>query len=76
MREKLVNRLTEECSENIHGNKMIYNGSLNDYGKISNSCMVYIVLLVIFFKISVRISSVFIYFYWYLTRRYIETTVY
>ena len=47
-RKKLVDRLAEECSENIDGNKMIYYGTLNDYGKICNSCTVYIVLLVIF----------------------------
>ena len=51
-RNKLVDRLTEECSENIDGSKMIYNGTLNDYGKIWNSCAVYIVLLVMFFIIS------------------------
>ena len=59
-RNKLVDRLTEECSENIDGSKMIYNGTLNDYGKIWNSCAEYIVLLVIFFIISITISSVFI----------------
>ena len=38
---RLVDRLAEECSENIDGNKMIYNPTLNDY---ENSCTVYIVL--------------------------------
>ena len=75
-RKRLVDELVEECNENIDGNKMIYNGTLNDYGEICNSCTVYIVLLVIFFKLSISISSVFIYFHWYLKRRYIETTVY
>ena len=32
-RKKLVDRLAEECSENIDGNKMIYNATLYDYGK-------------------------------------------
>ena len=59
-RKKLVDRLVEECSENIDGNKMIYDGTLNDYGKLCNSCTVYIVLLVISFIISINISSVFI----------------
>ena len=36
------------------------------YEKVSNSCTKYIVLLVIFFIISTSISSVFIYFHWYL----------
>ena len=59
---------------------MIYNGTLNaiplnDYRKLCNSCTVYIALLVIFFIVSMSISSVFIYFHWYLKRRYIETTI-
>ena len=29
-RKKLVNELVEECSENVDGNKMIYNGTIND----------------------------------------------
>ena len=33
-RKTLVDWLVEECSENIDGNKMIDNGTLNDYGKI------------------------------------------
>ena len=64
-RKKLVDRLAEECSENINENKMIYNGTLNDYGKICNSFTVCIILLVIFFIMSIGISSVFNYFYWY-----------
>ena len=76
MQKKLVDRLAEECSENIDLNKMIYNSTLNDYGKIFNSCTVYIAVLDIFFIISIGISSVFIYFHWYLKRRYIEITIY
>ena len=75
-RNNLVDRLVEECSENFDGNKMIHNGTFYDYGKICNSCTVYILLLVVFFIISIRISSVFIYFHWYLKRRCIETTIY
>ena len=48
---------------------MIHNGTWNDYGKST----VYIVLLAIFSMISISISSVFIYFHWYLKRRYAET---
>ena len=74
--KNLVDRLAEECSENIVGNKMICNSTLNDYGNICNSCTVYIVLLVILFTISISSSSNFIYFHWYLKRRYSETTIY
>ena len=45
---------------------MIYNGTLNDYENIWNSCTIYIVLIVIAFLIIIGISSVFIYFQWYL----------
>ena len=75
-RKKLTGKLVEECSKNIDGNQMIYNGTLNDYRKKCNSCSVYIVLLVISFIISVSISSVLIYFHWHLKRRYSETTIY
>ena len=75
-REKSVHRLAAEGSENIDGNKMIYNGTLNDYEIINNSCIVNIILLVGFFIISISISSVFVYFHWYLKRIYIETTIY
>ena len=56
-RKKLVDRLVEECSENIDGNKMIYNGTLNGYENICNSCTVHIVLLIIFFMISISIRK-------------------
>ena len=68
-RKILVVKLAEEFSENIDGNKMIYNKTLNDYGEIFNSRTVYIVLLVIFFIISISISSVFIYFHWSLKKK-------
>ena len=72
-RKRLSDTLIEECSENIdgkelHSNEMIYNGTLNDYEQIFNCCSVYIVLLVIFFIISISIRSVFIYFHWYLNK--------
>ena len=73
-RKILTDNLVEECSKNTDGNKMIYNSTLNDYKKTCNSCAVYIVLLVIFFIISISIS-IFIYFHRYLKRRYTETTI-
>ena len=57
-RKRLIDKLIEKCNENIDGNKMIYNSTLNVYRKIYNSCAVYIVLFVIFFTISISISSV------------------
>ena len=55
---------------------MIDNSTLNDYGKVCNSCTMYTVLLVVFFIISISISSAFIYFQWYLKRSKTETTIY
>ena len=68
MQNKLVDKLVEECSENIDGNEMIYNGNLNDHEKVCNSCTIYTVLFVIAFLIIISISSAFIYFHWYLKK--------
>ena len=66
-RKKLVDKLVEECTENIN-KKELHSNEINDYEKICNSCSVYIVLLVIFFILRISISSVFIYFHWYLKK--------
>ena len=63
---KLVDKLVEECSENVEGNEMIYNGTLSNYRDVCNSCAIYIVMFVIAFLIIIGISSAFIYFHWYL----------
>ena len=47
-RKRLTDKLVEECSENIDANKMIYNDTLNDYGKICGSCTIYILLSLLF----------------------------
>ena len=73
-RNSLVDKLVEECIENIDRNEMIYNETFKD--NVCNSCTIYIVLSVIFLIIRLSISSAFIYFHWYLKRRYIETTIY
>ena len=49
-RNKLVDKLVEECGENIDGNEMVYNGTLNDYGKVCNCSTIYIVICHRFFK--------------------------
>ena len=53
-RKRLIDKLITECCEDINGN-MIYN-----YEQVWNSYTIYIVLLVIFFIISIPISSEFI----------------
>ena len=47
---------------------MIYNGTLNGYEKVCNSCRIHIVLFVIAFLIIIGISSASIYFHSYLKR--------
>ena len=64
--KKVIDQLAEKCSENIDENEIIYNMTFNDYK--SSSCALYIVLFVLFLVTSIVISSVFIYFYWYLKK--------
>ena len=64
-RIKLFDKLDEECMENIDGNKMLHNETLdiiplNDYKKVCNSCTIYIVLFAVFFITTICISSVFL----------------
>ena len=68
-RNKIVDKLFEECSENIDGNEMLYNETLNAIllnAKACNSCTIHMVLIVLFLIISISTSNVFIYFHWYL----------
>ena len=72
-RNELVDKLVEECSENIDGNETLDiipldATPLNVYKKVCNFCMVYIVLFAIFFLTSICICSAFIYFHWYLKK--------
>ena len=77
-RNKFVDKLVEEWLENIDRNKMLHNEtfnviplnviSLNNYKKVCNSCTIYIILFAVFFIKSICISSVFIYFQWYLQK--------
>ena len=75
-RKELVDKLVEECSENLNGNEMILNGTLNDHRKVCNSCTIYIVLFVIDFLIIIGISTAFVYFNWYLKRSNIKTKIF
>ena len=61
-RKELISKLFEECSENINGNEMTHNVNLNDHKRVCNSCTIYIALIIIFFIISISISSAFIIF--------------
>ena len=63
----LVDKLVEECSENINDN-ILTSVTLNYYKNVYGSCTIYIVLLVIFHIHLIRISCTFVYFYWYLKK--------
>ena len=66
-RKRLVDNLVGECSKNTDEKKS-HSNEANDYEKICSSYSVYIVLLVIFFILSITTSSVFIYFHWHLKK--------
>ena len=79
-RKRFVNKLVEECSENIDKKKLLssemMNVTLYECENAHNSCIIYILLFVISLIISTSISSVFIYFHWYLKRKYIKAAIY
>ena len=69
----IIDKFVEECSENINGNELLYNETLNAiplnvYKKVCNSCVLYIVLFVVFLIASICTCCVFIYFHWYLKK--------
>ena len=76
-RKILIDKLVKKCSEDIDEKKLRLNElisvSSSDYKYVyrsyeHNSRTIYIVFLVMFFIISMSIRSIFICFYWYLTR--------
>ena len=58
-RKKLVDRLVDECAENIDEVKIAVKNECS-------SCMLYMVLFSILFTINAGIGTYFIYFHWYL----------
>ena len=72
-RKKIIDKLVKEFSENIFENETLDINPLdaiplNVYKKMCNSCMVYIVLFVVFLIIYICICTVFIYFHWCLKK--------
>ena len=63
-RKKLVDKLVEECSDNIEKTKL-HSAEKENKHKYS-SCIVYIVLFSLRFAINIRIYTYFVYSYWYL----------
>ena len=76
-RERLVDKLVQEYSENIDEKELNTNELIsvtsNYYKSVRrscerSSCTIYIILLTIFFIISISISCAFVYFHWYLKK--------
>ena len=72
-RKKIIDKLFEECSENIDENKMLYNETLDiisssDNNKTSDSCIVYIVLFSVFFIVNISVT-IYVYLFPYLKNK-------
>ena len=78
-RQKIAGSLVKKCSKNIDENEIIYNETVNVSLSVykCGSCILYIVLFVVYLVASVIISAVFVYlasviisavfyFHWYL----------
>ena len=73
-----MDKLVEECSENIDGNQMLYNETLDiipsSGDKRSNSCVVYIILFSMFLIISISMV-IYVYFFLYLKLDQLTLTI-
>ena len=71
-RKKIIHEFVEECSENIDGNEMLYNETLDinssSDNKACDSCVVYIILFSAFLIISISVA-IYVYFFLYLKNR-------
>ena len=65
-RKKIIDKLVEECSENIDGNETLYNETFDiissSDNKTSDSCFVYIILIFMFFIINISMA-IYVYFF-------------
>ena len=70
-RKKIIYKLTEECSENINGNEVLYNETYiisSSGNETSNSCIVCIILFLMFLIISISMA-IYVYFFIYLKNK-------
>ena len=66
-RKKLIDKLVEECTQNIEESRPVEKTSAKNKNKHKcSSCTLYIMLLSIIFKINIGIGIYFTYFYGYL----------
>ena len=62
MQEKLVDKLVEECTENIDEVKIAGTALFERRNECKSSCTIYVVLIAIVFTISIGIGTYFIYY--------------
>ena len=68
-RKKLVDKLVEQCTENVEEVKLAkITLAENESKHKCSSCTQYIVLFSIIFTVNVGIGTYFIYFHWYLKK--------
>ena len=71
-RKKIINKLAEEFSENIHGNEMLCDETFaiisSSDNKTFGSCIVYIILFSVFLIINISMV-IYIYLFLYLKNR-------
>ena len=66
-RKKLVDKLVEDCTENIEETRLVEKASSkNEIKHTCSSCIVYIVLFSIILAINIGIGTYFVYSHWYL----------
>ena len=71
-RKKIIDKLVEECSENIDGNELLYNETLDaipsNGNKTSNCCVAYIILFSVLLIINIYMA-IYVYFFLFLKNR-------
>ena len=68
-RKRLIDKLVDECTENIEETRLVEKTSAKNENKHKcSSCTLYIVLFSIIFTINIGIGIYFTYFYWYLKK--------
>ena len=70
----LVNKLVEECTENIEETRLVKINS-TECNFVKNKCTLYIVLFSILFTVNIEIGSYFIYSRWYLKNMLFVLTI-
>ena len=65
-RKKPINKLVKKCNKDIDRNEMVYNATLNNYGRV---CTLYIVLIIITFITIIGIIGGCVCFYWYTIKK-------